>query len=319
MKRYGQEISVAAAIAALCAVLAFVAPTYFSHENLIDLFLTNTPVLLISLGMTLVILTGEIDVSVGSMFAICAVSAGVIAKTGVPLPVALLGACVVGAAMGAMNGALTAYVRIPSIVVTLATMTALRAGLRWATQGAWIDNLPTGFQWFGLNQSVYSVITLLTAVGFVALAAWGLRHLGVGRAIYAAGSNSEAARVLGINTRRIVFWVFTATGALTGLAAVFDSVRFNQIPSNEGVGLELKVIAAVVVGGTAITGGSGTIAGTVLGVVLLGAIGPALTFLGFSAYWERALQGAIILAAIVMEAARARAAKRGVGLAANRV
>lgn len=319
MKRYGQEISVAVAIGGLCAVLAFVAPTYFSRENLFDLFLTNTPVLLISLGMTLVILTGEIDVSVGSMFAICAVTAGVIAKTGVPIPIALLGACLAGAAMGAMNGALTAYVRIPSIVVTLATMTALRAGLRWATQGAWVENLPADFQWFGLTQTIYPAIALLTAVGFVALVAWGLRNLGVGRAIYAAGSNSEAARVLGINTRKIVFWVFTATGALTGLAAVLDSVRFNQIPSNEGIGLELKVIAAVVVGGTAITGGSGTIAGTVLGVILLGAIGPALTFLGFSAYWERALQGAIILAAIVMEAARARAAKRGVGLAANRI
>jgi rhamnose transport system permease protein len=319
MKRYGQEISVAVAIAALCAVLAFAAPSYFTRENLSDLFLTNAPVLLISLGMTLVILTGEIDVSVGSMFAICAVSAGVIAKAGVSPLLACALACVVGAGMGAMNGALTAYVRIPSIVVTLATMTALRAGLRWATQGAWVDNLPAGFQWFGSTESIYPAITLLTVLAAVALVAWGLRNLGAGRAIYATGSNAEAARVLGINTRKIVFWVFTATGALTGLAAVFDSVRFNQIPSNGGLGLELKVIAAVVVGGTAITGGSGTIAGTVLGVVLLGAIGPALTFLGFSAYWEKALQGAIILAAIVMEAVRARAAKRGAGLAANRV
>lgn len=308
----------AIAIAALCAVLAFAAPTYFSSENLTDLFLANVPVLLISLGMTLVILTGEIDVSVGSMFAICGVVAGVIAKAGVPTILACVVACALGAAMGALNGSLVSYVRVPSIVVTLGTMAALRAGLRWGTQGAWVDNLPESFQWFGLSQSTFPVATLLTAIVFVGLTAWGLRYLVAGRAVYATGSNSEAARVSGINTRRLVFLVFTATGALTGFAAVVDSVRFNQIPSNAGLGLELKVIAAVVVGGTAITGGRGTVVGTVLGVILLGAIGPALTFLGINAYWEKALQGAIILAAIIIEAIRARAEKRGANLAAER-
>ena len=319
MKRYGQEISVAIAIAALAVILAFVAPAYFSGENLSDLFLSNMPVLVVAIGMTLVILTAEIDVSVGSIFAICGVSAGVIAKAGVPVLVACLAACAIGAALGALNGALVAYVRIPSIVVTLATMTALRDGLRWATQGAWVENLPTGFQWFGLTQSSYPVAALVTAVVLVGAVGWGLRNLAAGRAIYAAGSNAEAARVSGINTRRVVFLVFVATGALTGLAAVFNSVRFNQIPSNAGLGLELKVIAAVVVGGTAITGGRGSIAGTVLGVVLLGAIGPALIFLGTSAYWELALQGVVILAAITIEALRSRAEMRQASLAAHRI
>jgi rhamnose transport system permease protein len=269
--------------------------------------------------MTLVILTGEIDVSVGSIFAICGVAAGVVAKTGVPTVVACFAACAIGAALGALNGALVAYVRIPSIVVTLATMTALRDGLRWATQGAWVADLPPSFQWFGLRQATYPIAALLTAVALVVLAAWGLRNLAAGRAIYATGSNAEAARVFGINTHRVVFLVFALTGALTGLAAVFNSVRFNQIPSNAGLGLELKVIAAVVVGGTAITGGRGSIGGTVLGVVLLGAIGPALTFLGTSAYWEQALQGVVILAAITIEALRSRLEKREAGLAAHRV
>src|SRR5262249_4022231 len=111
---------------------------------------------------------------------------------------------------------------------------------------------------------------------------------------------------------------FVLTGALTGFAALLNSVRFNQIPSNAGLGLELKVIAAVVVGGTAITGGSGSIAGTVLGVVLLSAIGPALTFLGVSAYWERAIQGGIILLAVILEALRARSERHAVSAAATR-
>ncbi|HXU48022.1 MAG TPA: ABC transporter permease [Candidatus Binatia bacterium] len=319
MKRYGQEISVAIAIAALAIVLAFVAPAYFSGENLSDLFLSNMPVLVVAVGMTLVILTAEIDVSVGSIFAICGVAAGVIAKAGVPVLVACLAACAIGAALGALNGALVAYVRIPSIVVTLATMTALRDGLRWATQGAWVENLPPDFQWFGLTQASYPVAALVTAVVLVGAVGWGLRNLAAGRAIYATGSNAEAARVSGINTRRVVFLVFVVTGALTGVAAVFNSVRFNQIPSNAGLGLELKVIAAVVVGGTAITGGRGSIAGTVLGVVLLGAIGPALIFLGTSAYWELALQGVVILAAITIEALRSRAEMRQASLAAHRI
>jgi rhamnose transport system permease protein len=318
MKRHGQEISVAITIAALALVLAFVAPSYFSRENLADLFVSNMPVLVVAIGMTLVILTAEIDVSVGSIFAICGVASGVIAKAGVPTVIACLAACAIGAALGALNGALVAYVRIPSIVVTLATMTALRDGLRWATQGAWVADLPASFQWFGLTQATYPIVALVTAVVLVALAAWGLRHLAAGRAVYATGSNAEAARVAGIDTHRLVFLVFVLTGALTGFAAVFNSVRFNQIPSNAGIGLELKVIAAVVVGGTAITGGRGSIAGTVLGVILLGAIGPALTFLGASAYWEQALQGVVILAAITIEALRNRAERRGAGLAAHR-
>jgi len=309
--RYGRELSVAVSIALLCLVLAVLAPGYFSGENLADLFLANMPVLLIALGMNLVILTGQIDISVGSMFAVCGIVAGALSKAGMPVMLAGLGAVLAGVAMGAINGALVAYVRIPSIVVTLATMVALRDGLRWATQGAWVSDLPPGFQWLGLSQASYPVLIACTAVSSVAAIGWGLRNLAGGRAVYATGSNADAARLAGIDTHMTTFGVFAITGALTGIAAVLNSVRFNQIPSNSGLGLEMKVIAAVVVGGTAITGGSGSIAGTVLGVILLGATGPALTFLGVSAYWERALQGAIILAAVVVEAIRERAERRG--------
>ncbi len=309
-RRYGRELSVAASILALAVVLAVFAPGYFSAENLADLFLANMPVLLIALGMNMVILTGQIDISVGSMFAVSGIVAGALSKLGSPAVAAGVGAVIVGTAMGSINGALVAYVRIPSIVVTLATMVALRDGLRWATQGAWVSDLPSDFQWLGLSQEIYPLLIACTAIAFVVAAAWGMRNLAGGRAVYATGSNATAARLAGIDTSFYTFAVFATTGALTGLAAVLNSVRFNQIPSNAGVGLEMKVIAAVVVGGTAITGGSGSVAGTVLGVILLGAIGPALTFLSVSAYWERALQGAIILAAVVAEAIRERAENR---------
>jgi rhamnose transport system permease protein len=297
-----REIAVAGTILALAAVLAWSAPGYFSRANLSDLFLANVPVLIVALGMTLVILTGEIDVSVGSIFAVAAIATGVFAKLGLPVLAAGAAACIAGAAMGALNGALVAYLRVPSIVVTLAAMVALRDGLRWATQGTWISDLPAGFQWLGLSQSTYPLVMLVLAIAVAAAFAWTLWNVAAGRAVYATGSNREAARLAGMHPSRIVFGVFTILGALSGLAAVLNSVRFNQIPSNAGLGLEMKVIAAVVIGGTAITGGKGSILGTVLGVILMGAIGPALTFLGVGAYWEKAIQGAIILAAIVIDA-----------------
>jgi rhamnose transport system permease protein len=146
-----------------------------------------------------------------------------------------------------------------------------------------------------------------------------MRNVVAGRAVYATGANAEAARLSGINTALVKLTVFTLAGALTGLGALLNSVRFNQIPSNTGLGLEMKVIAAVVVGGAAITGGRGTYTGTVLGVALLGAVGPALTFLGVSPQWERALQGLIILTAVAVDALRARQSTRPARAALSRV
>jgi rhamnose transport system permease protein len=299
-----REISLVSAIGALCAVLAIAAPGFFALGNLRDLVLANMPVLIVLLGMMLIILTGQIDISVGSQFAICSVAAGVFARLGMPTPVAGAAACAVGALMGALNGALVAWVRIPSIVVTLATMVALRDALRWTTEGAWIQDLPASFQWFGQSQTASEAITIGCALTLTAVMSWGLRYLAAGRVVYATGSDANAARLAGINPALVTFLTFVITGALTGFAAVFNAVRFHQIPSNAGMGLELKVIAAAVVGGVAISGGRGTIGGAVLGLVLLGIIGPALTFLGFSAYWERAIQGGIILAAVAMDRVR---------------
>jgi rhamnose transport system permease protein len=299
-----REASVAIAIIVLGAVLGLVAPGFFARDNLADLFLANMPVLIAALGMTLVILTGHIDISVGSLFAICAVASGLLSKAGLPLPLVALAVCAIGALLGSANGALVAWVRIPSIVVTLATMVAWRDGLRWATEGAWIQDLPAGYQWLGTTARVYPLMVTAIVIALQLGFSWALRNLAAGRAVYATGSSPDAARLAGIQTATVTFVVFALGGALTGLAALLNSVRFNQIPSNTGLGLELKVIAAVVVGGTAITGGRGSATGTLLGVILLGAIGPALTFLGVSAYWERAIQGAIILTAVAVDAVR---------------
>jgi rhamnose transport system permease protein len=287
----------------LLTAVGIVAPTFFSMANLRDLAVQNASVLLIATGMTLVILVGQIDISVGSQFAVVSVAAGYLAQAGVPIPLLLPCALLMGALLGASNGLLIGYLKLPSIIVTLAMLVAWRDALRWATEGAWVQNLPLNFQWFGLGQwwgqVLIVVISVIVLLGF----SWLLRNLSVGRAVYAVGADVEAARLAGIEPPRIVFGVFVLMGALTGLAALLNAVRFSAVPSNVGLGLELKAVAAVVVGGTAITGGRGRLVGTLIGVLLLGTIGTALTFAGINPFWEKAIQGAIILAALLADTA----------------
>ncbi len=305
-----REASVAIAWAALLVALAFAAPGFFQAANLRDLLLANASTLLAASGMTLVILAGEIDISTGSAFAVLAVVAGLAARAGLPMPLAALTAALAGCLLGAINGLLVAALRIPSIVATLAAMVIWRNALNWATGGAWIENLPTGFQWFGLGQNAGEAVILAVAAALVLAQAWLLANVAAARAVYATGAGAESARLAGIPVRRVVFWVFVWMGALTGIAAVLDAVRFREVQSNAGVGLELKAIAAVVVGGASITGGRGTLAGTALGAGLLATIGPALTFLHISPSWEKAIQGGIILASVVIDFARDRGARR---------
>jgi rhamnose transport system permease protein len=296
-----RELPPAVALAALLLIVAFAAPSFFAPGNLRDLALNNAAGLLVAVGMTLVILVGEIDISVASQFAVCSVVAGLLAKAGVPmalLPVAMLA---IGAALGALNGALVGLLGLPSIIVTLAMFVAWRDGLRWVTEGAWVQDLPNDFQWLGLAPAAAQVLIVGVALAVLVSFAWGLRSLGAGRALYAVGSDAEAARLAGVEPSRVVLGAFTVLGALVGLAATLNAVRFTSVPGNAGVGLELKTIAAVVVGGTAITGGRGRLAGTFIGLVLLGTIGTALTFLGINPFWEKAIQGAIILAALVSD------------------
>jgi rhamnose transport system permease protein len=308
--RYKREISALLAYIVLLAAVAILAPSFFSGGNLRDLIINNAPILLIAIGMTLVILVGEIDISVGSQFAVCSIAAGFLAKTGMPMPVLFVCLLLMGAAMGAVNGLLVGWLRLPSIIVTLAMLVAWRDLLRWTTEGAWVQNLPDNFQWFGLGQTAGEIlIVAITLVIFVAFA-WILKNLNVGRAIYAVGSDAEAARLAGIKSPNIVFGVFAVMGALVGIAALLNAVRFTAIPGNAGIGFELKAVAAVVVGGAAITGGRGTLIGTLIGVALLGTIGTALTFLGINPFWEKAIQGAIILAALVSDVVLGRLEKK---------
>lgn len=297
-------------LVAFLVFLAFAAPGFFSWSNLRDLALSNLAVLLVAAGMTLVIVVAQIDISVGSMFAVCVVCCGLLARAGLPSWLLPALGILLGAILGSINGALISFINAPSIVATLATMVAWREALNWATGGAWVEGLPASFQWFGIGQFPGElVLFLITALVFAGLW-WASLHLAAFRAIYATGSDAEAARLAGIRAKWVVFSVFVLVGALTGLAAALNSVRFSDVPANSGIGLELEAIAAVVVGGTPITGGRGRLMGTLIGVALLASIGPALTYLQLSPYWGKALQGAIILITVLFDALGSRSESR---------
>jgi rhamnose transport system permease protein len=253
----------------------------------------------------MVILVRQIDISVGSQFSVCSVFAGVLAAAGWPLAAVVPVAVLAGGSLGLVNGLLVAWLGLPSIVVTLATLVALRQGLNLVRQGEFV-NLPERIQWLGLPQAQGQWLLITGAVALLALLAWGLRHLAVGRWVYAVGSDAEAARLAGIRPRWVTLVTFVLMGALTGIAAVMNVVQSPQVQPLTGSGLELKAIAAAVVGGVAISGGRGSLWGVLAGLLLLACIAPAMVHLRIDAYWEKAIQGLIILAAVMVEGVRQR-------------
>lgn len=298
--RYKRELSVASAYLALLVVLALAAPRFFQVEFR-DTWVNIAPMLVVAIGMTLVIVARQIDISVGSQFSICAVTAGLLARMGMPMPMVIVATIVAGMAMGAMNGALVAGLGLPSIVVTLATMVIFRQSLTWARQGAMVADLPSRFQWFGQSQRMGEWLIVDISIAIFMAFAWAAGWLSAGRKVYAVGSDEEAARLSGIRPGRVVFGVFVLMGALVGVAALLQSVRFAEVDPGTGNGMELEAIAAVVVGGAAISGGRGTMVGSFIGVALLGTIGAAMVFLARQAQWDKAIEGAIILTAVASD------------------
>lgn len=302
-------MSVAAALAVLLLVLALVAPGFFARQQLLTMLTTAAPVLVAACGMTLVIIARQIDISIGSQFALCSILAGLLTKAGWSMPVVALGAVAGGALLGAFNGALIAGLGLPSIVVTLATMVTWREALRWGREGEFVKDLPDRFQWFGLGQANGQAAILIGAAVVFGVLAYAMKHLSAGRFVYAVGTDREAARLAGIRPQAVTFFVFVLMGALVGVAALLNAIRFADVDPKTGNGLEMQTIAAAVVGGVAISGGRGNLWGVLAGVLLLAAIAPALVFLKMPPQWEKAVQGAIILLAVAVDGWRSRSQK----------
>jgi rhamnose transport system permease protein len=302
IQKYLREISVTIAYLLLLGILALKAPTFFEADNIRQLLVEIVPALVAAVGMTLVIITREIDISIGSVFSLCAYIAALLAAGGVPIPIAFAAAIGCGAVMGAVNGVFVAAMGMPSIVVTLATMVIWQMALAWWKQGAPVASLPAGFHWFGLSQTAGQWTEVIVALIVFILFALGMRYLAAGRAVYATGSDHEAARLAGIRPNLVTFNVFVLMGILAAVASILNAVIMEKVYPTSGLNLELRVIAAVVVGGVAVSGGRGRLIGAMIGVALLGTIGRALIFLHARSEWGAAIQGGIILLAVASDA-----------------
>ncbi|HVT53307.1 MAG TPA: ABC transporter permease [Dongiaceae bacterium] len=302
---YGQELVILGALIVLFVGVGLYNPRFLSSTNLTSVFVGNAFIAIAAIGMSMVIISGNIDVSVGSLIGVLGTIAGTLAVNGYPIIVCWLVPILIGVVINAVVGVLVAYARIPSIVVTLGMLSILKGGLISATGGAWISNLPpefmlAQFRLFGLPSSIYFMVILT-----VAAALW-MRYSTFGRTIYAIGGNPEAARVTGIRIERSVVAVFAIHGMFAGIAAILFATQLQVIQSTVPPNLELTVITASVVGGVSILGGTGTVIGSTLAAILFAAIGSSLVFLNVSAYWLRAVQGLMILATVLADMARRR-------------
>ncbi len=283
---------------------------YFSYrsarfstvDNLQTILIAAAPFALIALGQTLVILTGGIDLSVGSVIAVAGMTGATLAKA-YPgqLFIPIVGAILVGLLAGSINGVLIAWLNVPPFIATLGMLTAGRGIAFVIGDGAPINGLPQDFGSFANAEVIgLKVPVILMIVGIVVLAVV-MRRTSYGMRVYAVGGNRTAAEIAGVNTRRLLFSVYAISGVLAGLSGVMLSSRVISGAPNLGVGYELDAIAAVVIGGASLMGGRGTIIGTVLGLLLIQTLNNGLDILTVPAYWQQVIKGVLIVAAVAVD------------------
>jgi rhamnose transport system permease protein len=301
-----REVGILLVLLATVVVVGIQAPLFFSVSNFEQILLNVSLIAIVVVGQTTVVLTRNVDLSVGSVVGLVAFATGDLLKEhslGVAGAIAV--GCVLGIGLGALNGLIITAGRVPAIVATLGTLYVYRGIDFLIAGGKQVSAIDLPRSYLGIaSSSVAGIPTLILAAAVIALvAAYLLRNSGIGRQLYAIGSNPAAAEVVGIPSQRLIFGAFVVCGLLAGVAGVLWGSRFGSVNALAASGLELQVIAAVVVGGVNIFGGSGTVIGAVLGAVLLATIQNALLILHLSEFWLLAIDGAVILLAVTTDAA----------------
>jgi rhamnose transport system permease protein len=300
-----RELPVAVALVALVLFTYVQNPLFLSPQGTKDLLLNATIMIILAVGQTLVIVTRNIDLSVGSILGLVAFGTGTLFVTfpAIPIPLVFLIGLAFGGLLGAVNGLLVTVAKVPALVITLGTLYIYR-GLNNAWAGGtqyFAGDRPDAFGNLSVDTILGFPIITLIAILVVALVAVYLAGARSGRDLYAIGSDPAAANLFGIRVGQRVFMAFLANGVLAGLAGVLYAARFNSVGATTGSGMELDVVAAAVVGGVAIFGGSGSVVGAALGALLLTTITSALTALRVDKFWQQAIVGVLILAAIVID------------------
>ncbi|WP_193607916.1 ABC transporter permease [Nocardioides lijunqiniae] len=300
-----RELAVAVVLLLLIAVTTAKSDSFlFASTGWRDLLLTPSSLVLLAVGQTAVIITRNVDLSVGSTLGLTAYLTGrLFIDTSLPIIVVVLAGVLMGAALGLVNGVLVSWGRVPALVITLGTMYIYRgAFLTWAgSDRINADDMPRSFRDLGTESILGIPVLTIVAAVVLGLVGYYLHTTRGGRELYAIGSDPDAAQLYGLSVSRRILFAFVLSGALAGLAGVVSAARFGTVSSSVGQGIELEAVGAAVIGGVAIFGGSGTVWGAALGAFLLVTINRALPVLGISDFWQQAVVGALIVCAIVLD------------------
>jgi rhamnose transport system permease protein len=300
-----RELGIVVALVLLIAVTAILEPRFVEADSLRNLALNASIFVILAAGQTLVLITRNVDLSVGSVLCLSAYLAGDLLSQhgGLPLVLVFVLGILLGAACGLLNGVLVTWGQVPALVVTLGTLYVFRGIAFLWTDGRQVnaETLPDPFLDLGSDSVAGVPILVLFALVVVVLVGQWLRDYRAGRELYAIGSNPEGARLAGVRSERRVLTAFVLAGALAGLGGVLFTARFGTVDATAGAGYELTVIAAAVVGGVAIFGGTGSVYGAALGALLLGTITSSLIVLRVEAFWQQAAIGALLLLAIAFD------------------
>lgn len=300
-----RELGIIVVLAAFVAATASIQPRFLDAQNIQFVLIDTTVFAFLALGETIVVVSRNVDLSVGSVLGLSAfLSANLFKQVpGIPIPVVFLAGLGIGLACGIVNGAIVAIARVPSLVVTLATLYIIRGLDVLVVGGGQVvaRSLPASFVAIPKATVLGIPVLAIVIAVVVGIGAYYMRSFRSGRELYAIGSKPEAAGLAGIPVGKRVFTAFTVSGGIAGLAGVLWAAYFGTVESNAGTGYELQVIAAVVVGGVAIFGGSGSAVGAALGALLLNTITSALYVLGISPFWDQAIAGLLLLLAISLD------------------
>ena len=304
--RWWDRVGILVVLVALVVFMAVFAPNFARVDNLLNIARSISVNAILAAGMTFVILTGGIDLSVGSIIAVSGVVAVIAAIAGVPAPAAVILGMVVGAACGLANGALSAYLGLAPFIVTLGTMTFLRGLAYTITAGQPIVSSALNFRDIG-NGYFSGIPVPVIVMAIVYLVAWFLlERTRYGRHVYAVGGNPEAAKLAGVRVKRIITSVYLFAGACAGLAGVIFAARVVSAQPTAGTGYELDAIAAVVLGGTALAGGRGRIIGTLIGSVILGVLSTGLILMNVPFFTQLLIKGVVIILAVAIDSLKQR-------------
>ncbi len=303
-KSIKQFLSTLSGLVVLLIIFGLSNKNFLTIDNILNVIVQTTPILLIAIGQTYVLITGGIDLSIGSNIAIGGVVSAMLMTSGVPIIIAAFAGVLCAAIVGALNGALVTYGKLPPFIVTLGTMTAIRGITLTLTKGIPISGLPEEFTAIGIKETlgipnpIYIMIICVLIFGFI------LAKTKTGRYTYSLGSNFEAARLSGVNTHGALIKVYAFSGILAGVAGLIMAARIISAPPTAGMGYELDAVASSVIGGASTMGGEGTIAGTVIGALIIGVLRNGLNLMGVSPFIQQIVIGIVIIGAVFADKIR---------------